>query len=203
MNIPNLQFIRSLPDIGARLYEAFKAVQDQTTNIEQQTNTAAQQQPTSPPPINKIHVSTGPGGEFQIAITDNGQISRGINYFAEHDSSPNFTNPHVVDMGQSRNASLYLGNQTLHWRGYSSYASSLPSVPAYHGSQSQPIPVTGGVPGIRSQSQGSGTGAPGQGLQGPGPVPTRSANSGFNWTAQGNAQGVAQGTAQGDTQGKA
>ena len=185
MIIPNLQFIRSLPGIGSRLYESLKAVQDQTSNIEQQTNSAAQQQPAPPPAIDALQVSTGPGGEFQVAITDNGQISRGIQYFAEHDSDPNFTNPHVIDMGQSRNASVFMGAQTLHWRAYSAYSGSMPSAPAYHGSPTQPIPVTGGIAGPRSQSQGSGTGAPRQGLQGRGPVPQRTPASGYNWTAQG------------------
>ena len=185
MTISQLAFIRTIPVIGSRLYDSLKSVQDQVSNLETQTNTNAQAQPTAPPAINGVHVSTGPGGEFQIAITDQNQISRGINYWAEHDSDPNFSNPHIIDMGQSRNHSVYLGAQALHWRAYSSYPAS-PSSPAqYHGSAAQPLPVMGGVPGPRAQSQGAGTGAPAQGLHGPGPVPQRAATSGFNWTAQG------------------
>lgn len=205
MNLPNFSWLRSLKltdsegksingseNIGARLYEQFNAVQSQSGATEQQSNTNPTGQPQAPPAINGVHVSTGPGGEFQIAITDNGQINRGINYWAEHDSDPNFSNPHHIDMGQSRNASVYMGSQTLYWRAYSSYDSSPSSPAAYHGSASQPIPVTGGIPGLRSQSQGAGTGAPGQGLHGPGPVQTRTADSGFDWTAQGSPQNKAQ-----------
>lgn len=186
MTVQQLAWIRTIPVLGSRLYDALKSVQDQVTNIETQTNTSAQSQPQAPPPINSLHVSTGPGGEFQIAISDSNQISRGINYWAEHDSDPNFSNPHIIDMGQSRNHSVYLGVQTLHWRAYSSYPSSPSSPAAYHGSAAQPLPVTGAIPGPRAQSQGAGTGAPSQGLHGPGPVPQRSPTAGFDWTAQGS-----------------
>lgn len=185
MKIENLTWIRTIPMIGNRLYDAFKSIQQQTTNIETQTNSNAQTQPGPPPAVNGLHVSTGPGGEFQIAITDNGQIQRGINYWVEHSDNPQFSNPHHIDMGQSRNASVYMGSQALYWRAYSSYPSSPSSAAVYHGSQSQPMPVTGGQIGLRSQSQGAGTGAPGQGLQGPGPVPARTPFAGFDWKAQG------------------
>jgi hypothetical protein len=184
VTIKNLNFIRAIPGIGARLYEALQSIQQQATATEQQTNANGSSQPQAPPAINGVHVSTGPGGEFQVAITDNNQISRGVKYFAEHDTSPNFTNPHVIDMGTSRNHSTYLGSQALYWRAYSSYQSSPPSAPAYHGGAAQPLAVTGGVIGTRAPSMGSGTGAPRQGLSGPGPVAQRNSKSGFNWTAQ-------------------
>lgn len=141
-------------------------------------------QPAAPPSINALHVSTGPGGEFQVAITDNNEISRGINYWAEHDTSPSFTNPHAIDMGQSRNLSVHMGTQPLYWRAYSSYASSPPSAPVYHGGASTPVAVLGGVAGLRSSSQGTGTSAPGHGAQGPGPIPTRTPSAGYNWRGQ-------------------
>lgn len=189
MEIPQLNWIRKLsidgvPDFGARLFKAMRGIQTQVTNIERQGNFSAQAQPAAPPAIQGVHVSTGPGGEFQIAISDTGQVNRGINYFVEHDSDPNFSNPHVIDMGQSRNHSVYMGGQTLHWRAYSAYPGSDASPAAYHGSAADPLPVQGGVAGARAPSQGSGTGAPAQGLVGPGPVPARTDTSGFNWNAQ-------------------
>ena len=185
MTLPNLAWVRGLPDIGARLAEIFRAIETQSGATEQQTNANPAAQPTPPPAINGVHVSPGPGGEFQVAIADNNQISRGIRYFAEHDTTPAFSNPHIIDMGTSRNHSVYLGAQSLYWRAYSSYGSSPASAPAYHGSQVQPLPVTGGVAGVRAPSMGAGTGAPRQGLHGPGPVPTRTDTSGFAWNAQG------------------
>jgi hypothetical protein len=181
MNIKNLDYIRGLkssdfPDIGAKLYEALKSIADQAANTQQQTNTNPKGQPTPPPAINALKV-TGQNGHFNLAIEDNNPIYRGVQYYAEHDTSPNFTNPQVIHLGDARNHNVFLGNQTLYWRAYSSYSSSAPSAPAYHGSAATPSPVIGGgnVGGPLFQpSQGSGTGTPGQGLAGPGLVPFRS-----------------------------
>lgn len=185
VTIKNLAFIRTLPVIGARLYESLLSVQDGVSNVEQQTNTSSSQQPSPPPAINGLKVNTGPGGEFQAAITDQGNVSRGVNYFIEHADNPQFNNPHIIDNGTSRNWAGHMGNQTLYWRAYSSYGSSPASPAVYHGSQASPAPVTGGVVGSRAPSQGAGTGAPGQGLYGPGPVATRGSQSGFDANSQG------------------
>ena len=163
MTPKNLSWIRSLkipdvPDFGARLYDSIKSIGTQVTNLEQQANLNAQGEPAAPPPIQGVHVSTGPSGEFQIAITDSGNVNRGINYFAEHSTDPQFGNPHVIDMGASRNHSIYLGGQPLYWRAYSSYANSPASAPAYHGSAQSPVAVVGGRQGNRAPSMGSGTG---------------------------------------------
>lgn len=176
--------LQGTEELGAQLAEGFQTVQNELTAIKSQGNFSGSTQPAAPPKIDAFLVTTGPGGEFQLQITDNGQISRGINYWAEHDTSPAFSNPHVIDMGQSRNFDAHLGNQTIFWRAYSSYASSPPSAPVYHGSASAPLPVTGGVAGPRAPSQGSGTAAPAHGAQGPGPVPSRSPTCGYNWKAQ-------------------
>lgn len=181
---PEGKLIPGSENIGRDLHKALTSIQNQSTTTEQQSNTNPTGQPTAPPAINGFHVSTGPGGEFQLAITDNGEISRGVKYWADHDTSPAFSNPHAIDIGQTRNHSVFLGNQTLYWRAYSSYGTSPASAHVYHGSSVQPIPVTGGVAGSRAPSMGSGTGAQGQGGVGPGPVPKRTANSGFDWKAQ-------------------
>jgi hypothetical protein len=181
MNVKNLDYIRGLksadfPDLGAKLYEALKSIGDQASNTQSQTNANPSGQPTAPPAINGLKV-TGQNGHFNLAITDNNPIYRGIQYYAEHDTSPNFTNPQVIHLGDARNHNVFLGNQTLYWRAYSSYSSSPPSAPAYHGSGAAPTPVAGGgtIGGPAFQaSQGSGTGSPGQGLAGPGIAPFRS-----------------------------
>jgi hypothetical protein len=185
MTIKNLDWVRSVPVIGSRLYESLLSVQNGVSNIESQTNTSAHTQPDPPPAINSLKVSTGPGGEFQAAITDQGNVNRGVNYWLEHADNPQFNNPHHIDLGGSRNWSGHMGNQKLYWRAYSSYQSSPASPAVYHGSQASPAPVTGGVVGGRAPSQGAGTGAPGQGLYGPGPVASRGPTSGFDQKAQG------------------
>lgn len=182
MNIPNLDYIRGLrspdfPDLGAKLHEALTSIAGQVTNIQSQTNANPTGQPTPPPPINGLKV-TGQNGHFNIAIHDNNEIYRGVQYYAEYDTSPHFTNPQTIHLGDSRNHNVFLGNGTYHWRAYSSYASSPPSAAVYHGSGAAPTPVVGGgdvgSPAIQA-SQGTGTGTPGQGLTGPGIAPFRSA----------------------------
>ena len=181
MKIPHLDYIRTLstpefPDLGARLYEALHAIQGQASTTESQANLNPTGNPAAPPPLDGIKVS-GQNGHFQIAIQHSAPIYRGVRYFVEHADNPHFTNPHVIALGESRNHSVFLGNVTRYFRAYTSYASSPPSEPTYHGSSAAPTPVLGGgsVGGPAFQpSQGSGTGAAGVGLSGPGPIPFRS-----------------------------
>lgn len=179
--VRNLDYIRGLstpelPGFGARLYEALQDVITHHTNLAQQVNGNSIGNPEPPPPIDSVNV-TGQNGHFDIAIQHNAPIYRGVRYYAEYDTSPDFSNPRVVPMGDSRNHSLFLGNGSYYWRAYASYMSSHPSQPAYHGSQQSPQAVSGGGsiggPALQ-ESQGSGTGSPRQGLQGPGTIPFRS-----------------------------
>jgi len=181
MNIPNLDYLRSLrsaemPDLGAKLYEALVSIQQQAVNIQQQSNTNATGQPQAPPQISGFNV-TGQNGHFNLKIQDHNPIYRGIQYYAEYDTQAHFPNPQIIHLGDSRNHNVFLGNGTYYWRAYSSYASSSPSSPVYHGSGATPTPVVGGgvvgSPAIQA-SQSSGTGTPGQGLVGPGITPFRS-----------------------------
>lgn len=183
MDIPNLDYIRALksadfPDLGPKLYEALHAISQQAKNIQQQTNTAADGKPLPPPPINGFNV-TGQNGHFNLQIQDANQIYRGVQYYAEYDTSPHFSNPQIIHLGDTRNHNVFLGNGTYYWRAYSSYAGTGPSKAVYHGTGAQPTPVVGGgsigTPALQD-SQGSGTGTPGQGLTGPGLVPFRSDN---------------------------
>lgn len=180
VQIRNLDFIRQLssedlPGFGAKLYEALSDIAQQSDNHAQQTNANLQGAPLPPPAINNIAVSAQ-NGHFSVQIQDNGEIYRGVQYYVEHSDSPNFTNPQVIHLGDSRNHTVFLGDVTRYFRAYSSYASSPPSAPAYLGG-SVPTPVTGGGPvggPDFQESQGSGTGPAGAGLQGPGVAPFRS-----------------------------
>ncbi len=201
----SLQSGQPVPDgFGSKLGDALQDIQKQATVTEGQGNLNPSGQPDSPPPIGGLSV-VAQNGHFDIAISDgNAGIRRGINYWVEHDTSPDFTNPHHIDLGQSRNHTVFLGNQTLYWRGYSSYGSSPAGPAAYHGSPVKPLPVSGGGivgPGFRQASQGAGTGAPGQGLYGPGPVPIRDQASGISWTAQRAQINSRTGTPAGDATG--
>lgn len=175
-SIRNLEWLRSLKDIGARMYEIVSDLDGQHSALASQVNGSGQGLPKAPPSIAGLTV-TGQNGHFNIAIHDQGPVYRGINYFVEHADNAHFTNPHVIDLGASRNHNVFLGNTTRYWRAYSSYAGSPPGKPAYHGSQIAPTPVQGGgsvgSPSF-TLSSGSGTGAVGAGLQGPGVAPYRS-----------------------------
>jgi hypothetical protein len=115
-----------------------------------------------PAPIGSVNV-TAAGGIFDIAITDNSAVHRGIFYFVESDTTPAFARPYVHFLGSSRNYRIAMGNQTLYWRAYSQYLGSDPSNPVTFGTP--PTAVTGGGatagPALQP-SNGSGT-APGTG----------------------------------------
>jgi hypothetical protein len=178
MTLSDLDYVRSIPQHGARLYELFKQVMDQVTNLQQQVNGNPAGEPQPPPGITALKVS-GANGHHSIAITDNSAIYRGIQYHLEHDTSPNFTNPQAITLGPSRNANLFLGSGVRYWRAASSYGLSGPSPWVYYGSQAKPTGVDAGGsvgPPATLASQGSGTGAAGVGLSGPGQMAFRPQN---------------------------
>jgi len=124
----------------------------------------------APSPIGAVSV-TAADGIFDIAITDNSPVRRGVFYFVESDTAPAFTSPHVHFLGSSRNFRVALGNQTLYWRAYSQYLGSETSEPVSFGSP--PTAVTGGGtaagPALQPSS-GSGTASGSEGGSGFGQV---------------------------------
>lgn len=176
LNVRNLDYLKSK---DVRLYEALSDIIGGVDTHGQQANLNATGQPIPPPQVNGVR-ATAQNGHMTVAITDNNQIYSGIQYFVEHADNPQFTNPQIVHLGDRRNSDpIYVGNQTRYVRAYSSYPFSAPSQAVYHGLKTQPTAVAGG--GSDSgpaflPSQGSGTGGAGQGLQGPGQFPFRSAN---------------------------
>ncbi len=184
MSYKNRDYIRTLANgengaFGQRILEALDDIYQQHSNLAQQVNGNSTGQPQAPPQVGGLKV-TGQNGHFNIAISDpKNPIYRDIHYWVEHSADPHFTNSHVIHMGQSRNHNLFLGNVTRYFRAFSSYSSSPPSTPVYHGMSATPLPVVGGgtVGGpLFTDGQSSGTGTPGQGLQGPGVTPFRSPN---------------------------
>lgn len=183
LELKNLEYIKNLsfneaPDFGLKLGELLTQIAQGVHNIEQQTNSNATGSPQSPPALNSLSVSAN-HGHFAVEINHEGaEFYRGVRYYVEHDASPQFSAPHVIDLGNSRNASLFLGNTTRYFRAYAAYPGSAPGPIAYHGTQGQPKAVKGGgaVPGAEfGRAQGSGTGTAGQGHSGPGPIPYRTA----------------------------
>ncbi len=161
LQLPQLKHVESN---DPQLYSALKTVVEAVNNLGRGTGVdpaGSIAQPIAPAAISV----KGADGIFDIAITDNSPLVRGISYFAESDTSPAFTQPHVYALGPSRNARLSLGNLTLYWRVYSQYPGSDPSAATSFGSPPTAV-VGGGVSGPAQQpSAGSGT-APGTGQSG-------------------------------------
>jgi hypothetical protein len=171
IDVRNLEYIKAQ---DPKFYEAFIDIIKAHEVVSQQVNGSSSSNPSPPPAVNGVKVS-GAGGHLHVAITDNNQIYRGIQYYVEHADNPQFTDPQIVHIGDTRNATIPVGSQSRYVRVYSAYASSAPSPAVYHGG-ADPIPVNGGGSDSGPQflpSEGSGTGTAGQGLSGPGPIPYR------------------------------
>lgn len=133
---------------------------------------------TSPPPrIDAINVQgtqvgdtvTCPSEVLHWTLTHNQAIQKGIRYFSEIDTDPNFPTPHVIDHGASRSAFLHLPTQdnagnthTYYLRSYAQYHGSDPCSPTVHGNLggALKIQMTGSSKTSLLTSAGSGTAAP-------------------------------------------
>ena len=161
LQLPQLKHIEAG---DPRLYSALKSVVDAVNNLGTGTGVDPAGETAAPTMLAAIRV-TAADGIFDIALTDNSPVTRGIQYFVESDATPAFLQPHVYALGPSRNARLALGNLTLYWRAYSQYAGSQPSPAVTFGAPPSAV-IGGGSAGPAQQaSAGSGT-ASGTGQQG-------------------------------------
>ncbi len=156
-------------------YEALTQIVNAVNSLGRATGVDPSGTIAPPAPIGRLSV-TAADGIFDLAITDNSAVNRGIFYFAESDTTPAFSRPYVHFLGSSRNLRIAMGNQTLYWRAYSQYLGSEPSEPATFGSPATPVPGggTGAGPALQP-SAGSGTASGSEGGSGFGTV-TRSAS---------------------------
>lgn len=185
--VPNLAYLRNIPVIGGRLYEAFHGTMQAVNAIAAQGNLNPTGQIDPPPAIQGVE-ATGGNGALHVSIQHtSADVRRGVTYYVEHADNPSFINPQVRNLGDSRSHSEYIGSQTRYVRAYAAYPGSHAGPALYHGGAATPQPVDGGGSSGAAPylpSQGSGTGAPGQGGVGPGPVPIRTDASGFDWRLQ-------------------
>jgi hypothetical protein len=142
------------------VYEALTQIVNAVNSVGRATGVDPSGTIDPPAPIGSLSV-TAADGIFDLAITDNSWVHRGIFYFAESDSTPAFSQPCVHFLGSSRNLRVALGNQTLYWRAYSQYLGSDPSEPVTFGTPATAVTGGGTATGPQLQpSTGSGT-APG------------------------------------------
>jgi len=131
---------------------------------------------TPPNPIDSVNVQgalsdgtlTCPSEILHWTINHNQEVSKGVRYFTEIDTDPNFSQPHVIDHGTSRSGFLSLpakdGNnatQTYYLRSYPQYHGSDPQVPTVYGGNNGAIKIqmTGSSKTDLLSSTGSGTAA--------------------------------------------
>jgi hypothetical protein len=98
---------------------------------------------TAPKTVGQL-VVTAANGVFRVTIIDKSAISRGINYFLEHDTNALFPAPVTLALGPSRDWQGFLGSGNFFFRCYSQYPLSPPSPIIYFGTQAVPTPVAGG-----------------------------------------------------------
>ena len=136
----NESHVRQLDPLLAK---ALSDLEQRIANVATQVAASPFGETQAPPPIAALSVIAS-AGIFDIQIQDNAPVSRGINYFVEYSTTPNFAQPHIVDLGASRSYRATWGNQTLYFRAYSQYTTSQPGATVYFGSQNNPTAVVGG-----------------------------------------------------------
>ncbi len=130
-----------------------------------------------PPPIDNINVQgsisngilTAPSEILHHTLTHNPALQKGVRYFSEIDTSPEFLSPHVIDHGTSRSSFLTLptmdnggSQQTYYLRSYAQYPGSDPCKPTVFGNIGGAIGIqmTGTSNTSLLTSAGSGTASP-------------------------------------------
>src|ERR1700676_1947651 len=110
------------------VYEALTQIVNGVNSVGRATGVDPSGTIAAPEPIGGLSV-TAADGIFDLAITDNSSVNRGIFYFAESDTTPAFSRPYVHFLGSSRNLRVSMGNQTLYWRARSPDLRAAPAPP--------------------------------------------------------------------------
>jgi hypothetical protein len=178
-------------DNGTLLQRIIDAVNSVAKNL----GSAAVGKLDPPPPIQSIAVQgvqsgntiTAPSEILHWTMNHTQEVQKGIHYFSEIDTNPNFSQPHVIHHGTSRSGFLTLPTlqndgktqNTYYLRSYSQYPGSDPQKPTVLGglSGATKIVMTGTSATTLLGSTGSGTAsnAGTQGAKGLGVVLTRPA----------------------------
>jgi hypothetical protein len=160
--------LQKTPIIGRYLSVALQGIQDGVNKLA--TNLAADASDATvpaPPAIQSLNVKTDGNGNVHAVISDAaGNIQRGINYFVEYDTTPNFSQPHVVHLNATRTMSPIglpakddnNNDQLFYFRAYSQYRGGAPG-PKINFGGNTPTSVNPGGAGKATllPSTGSGT----------------------------------------------
>ena len=167
LSYPNRDWLQQKFD--SRLTDALDAIQTAVNNGFEKLGASPVGSTQPPPTISAVTVSKTSNGSLQAVIQDNTPIQWGIHYFLEHSTTPNFTQPHVIHLGQSR---TWIGPDVSkdfpYWRAYSMYPGQVEqSTSVYH----QGVITTSAV--LPSTGSGTASGNGQQGGQGFGITPRR------------------------------
>lgn len=128
-----LNYFRSLPGFGAYLATALDRLERGINDLGNHLAADPAGVKDPPPVVQGLTVKAN-GGLVHAVIADNNPIQRGVHYFIEYSTEPNFLKPHVIHLGASRStppinlpSSDDNGNaQKFYFRAYSQYPGGLP-----------------------------------------------------------------------------
>lgn len=158
--VKSLAYIRQDPKL-TRVAEAISDLLIGHNNVALQLSSDPNGNDVVPENIAQLQVQHLGNGLVDIAIVDNSNISRAIEYHVEYSTDPAFTNPRGIHLGAWRTGTHVLPNGIYYFRAYSQYPAG--------GPPSQPIPAQLPVTVANSAtlplfpSQASGTGKPNSG----------------------------------------
>lgn len=160
----HIGFFRQIPGIGNYLADAFQTLEQSVNTVAQNSTTALGTKMAAPPPVDNIDVKSS-NGLLHVTLTDHNTIQKGINYFVEHSTRPDFVGAHVVHLNASRGATISLpgltdegDDQPVFVRGYSQYqGSNAGKKVAFGGAAPTPILPGGTTRMTLLPSTGSGT----------------------------------------------
>ena len=173
----NLGQLQHIHRTDPKLYETLKQLVDSHNLLNNLHGIDTSGAVTAPQIVGMLTV-TAANGIFRATIIDKSNVSKGVAYFLEHDTTASFLAPVTVHLGPSRDWLEFLGSGTFFFRAWSQYPLSPPSKLITFGTP--PTGVAGGgalaAPAPLAE-QGSGTSSlPGNGFgvqprQGPGQTP--------------------------------
>jgi hypothetical protein len=160
----HIAFFQQIPGIWQYLSDAVQQLQNGINTVAENTASALGTKMAPPPPIDNIDVKAS-GGLLHVTLADHNTIQKGINYFVEHSTRPDFVGAHVVHINASRGTTLTLpgltdegDDQPVYVRGYSQYQGSNPSkAVAFGGAAPTPVLPGGTTRMTLLPSTGSGT----------------------------------------------
>lgn len=155
LTLPHLGKIESKdPFLGETIRDLLNAVNSHGVAVGVDPSGPAFPTPTAPASL----TVTAQNGFFDAIINDSNP-QRGLVYFLDWSTLPNFGAPRTIALGPARTEYKQLGSQTLYWRCYSQYQGSNISAYTYFGTQANPTPVVGGGSAGPAPAASSGTGA--------------------------------------------